>query len=256
MKKLNLKQVEGYVNKNIVIFHQNKIKPLEKQSLKKLLKKKNPYLFRAKNITIASDFIQNLLEATISSSEEKIFGNFLEELAIYISSKTANGRKSSATGIDLEFNHDNIHHIVSIKSGVNWGNSSNQIKLAQDFLKAQTVLKQSNRTLNVQPILGICYGKTKTNTWKDVALKLVGQSFWYLLSKNENLYTDIIEPLGYKAKQHNDQFNKEKNRLLNLFTQEFLRDFCDNGVINWKKIVQFNSGNLKPPKPSKPTKSP
>ena len=74
----------------------------------------------------------------------------------------------------------------------------------------------------------------------------MGQNFWYLLSENENLYTDIIEPLGYKAKQHNDKFNEEKNRLLNLFTQEFFKDFCDNGVINWKKVVEFNSGNLDP----------
>lgn len=244
MKKLNLKVVESFVNKNIVIFHNNKIEALKKQNLKNLLKKKNPYLFRAKNISLATDFVQNVLEATISSSEENIFGDFLEELAIFISSKTCAGRKSSATGIDLEFNNKNIHYIISIKSGPNWGNSSQQNILAQNFRKAVTVLKQSKSTINVQPILGICYGKTKTNMWRDTAWKYVGQNFWHLLSENEDLYTDIIEPLGFRAKQHNDKFDKEKNKLLNLFTQEFLKDFCDAGAINWKKVVEFNSGNF------------
>jgi len=75
-------------------------------------------------------------------------------------------------------------------------------------------------------------------------LKVVGQNFWYLISEDENLYTDIIEPLGHRAKQHNTKFLKQKSILVNLFTQQFLSDFCDQGVINWKKLVEFNSGNL------------
>lgn len=72
----------------------------------------------------------------------------------------------------------------------------------------------------------------------------MGQNFWYLISEDENLYTDIIEPLGHRAKQHNTKFLKQKSILVNLFTQQFLSDFCDQGVINWKKLVEFNSGNL------------
>lgn len=75
-------------------------------------------------------------------------------------------------------------------------------------------------------------------------MKVVGQNFWYLISENQNLYTDIVEPLGYRAKQYNDDFVKQKDRVLNIFTEEFIKDFCDNGEINWKKLVEFNSGNL------------
>ncbi len=105
------------------------------------------------------------------------------------------------------------------------------------------VLKQSKHIHNVQPVLGICYGKTKTN-YLHGYLKVVGQNFWYLISENENLYTDIIEPLGYRAKQHNTKFVKQRAKIINLFTQEFLKEFCDDGVINWKRVVEFNSGNL------------
>ncbi len=244
MKQLDLNKASEFVNKNIIVFHSNKIKTLKNMNLKKLLKTKNPYLFRAKNISIASDLIINILDAYLYASEEKIFGDFLEDLAIFIAGETVNGRKSSATGIDLEFNENNAHYIVSIKSGTSWGNSSQQKKQEENFKLASKVLKQSNHILNVQAILGICYGKTKTSFVRGYR-KVVGQNFWYLISKNKNLYTDIIEPLGYKAKEHNQIFNAEKAKVINQFTKQFLKDFCNkNGTINWTKLVEFNSGNL------------
>jgi hypothetical protein len=243
MGKLNLNDVKEFVNKNICVFHNNKLKVLKSLKLKDVLKKKNPYLFRAKNIIVASDLIDSILDAFLSSSEEKIFGDFLEELAVFISSKTCQGRKSAATGIDIEFVNKKTLYLVSVKSGPNWGNNAQQNKQQQDFQTAVRVLKQTNHKLNVQPVLGICYGKTKTAFLRGY-MKVVGQNFWYLISENENLYTDIIEPLGYRAKQHNDAFVKQKGKVINSFTREFMPEFCSNGVIDWKKLVEFNSGNL------------
>jgi hypothetical protein len=212
-----------------------------------MLKQKNPYLFKAKNITVATDLVKNLLDALLYASEEKIFGNFLEDLAIFISSETCNGKKSSAKGVDLEFENAGVHYVVSIKSGPSWGNSSQQARQEHDLKTAVAVLKQSRHTLNVQPVLGICYGKTKTSFLRGY-MKVVGQNFWYLISENENLYTDIIEPLGYRAKEHNDAFEESRGALINSFTAEFMHDFCDaSGNIDWKKLVVFNSGNLKLP---------
>jgi hypothetical protein len=243
MKPLDLNEVQKYVSENIVSFHEARLQALSKLNLKKVLRKKNPYLFKAKHIVKASELVNGILEATLSSSEEKCFGNFLEDLAIFISSKTCGGEKSSATGIDLEFNHENIYYIVSIKSGPNWGNSSQQSKVAEDLTKAMNVKKQSNRRINVQPVLGICYGKTRTSHLRGY-MKVVGQNFWYLISENENLYKDIIEPLGYKAKEFNDAFRRKRDILENRFTQELLSDFCINHEIDWEKIIEFNSGNL------------
>ena len=243
MEQLNIKEVENFVNSNIVKFHQSKLNRLKDVKLKDILKKKNPYLFKAKDINIASDLVKNILEAYLSSSEEKFFGDFLEELAIFIVSKTCKGYKSSTQGIDLEFSVNNIRYLVSVKSGPNWGNSSQIKKQQEDFDTAVTVLKHSKSTLQIQPVLGICYGKTRTRHLRGY-LKVVGQNFWYLISKNENLYIDIIEPLGYHAKKHNSQFEKEKAKLINSFTSEFINDFCDDGKIDWKKLVKFNSGNF------------
>ena len=243
MKPLLLDQLKEFVNENIVDFHSRRIKSLEELKLEKLLRK-NPYLFKAKNLSTANDLITELLNAFLSSSEEKLFGDFLEELAIFIANQTCYGQKSSAPGIDLEFINKSIHYIVSIKSGPNWGNSSQQRRLEQDLRDASTRLRQSHRGINVQPVLGICYGKTRTSYLRGY-LKIVGQNFWYLISENKDLYTDIIEPIGYRAKEHNEVFYLEKARVINLFTKKFIDRFCDeNSSINWVKLVEFNSSNF------------
>lgn len=243
MEPLNLDDVRQYVNENIVDFHQRRIKSLEDLTLTKLLKK-NPYLFKAKNIVTAGQLVEGLLDAFLSSSEEKLFGDFLEGLAIFIAGKTCGGHKSAATGIDLEFINNGIHYVVSIKSGTNWGNSSQQNKLQQDLQKAAMTIKQARFGTNVQAVLGICYGNTKTSYLRGY-LKVVGQNFWYLVSENKDLYTDIIEPIGYRAKQHNDTFADEKARVTNKFTKKFIDDFCDEtGAIDWVKLVEWNSGNF------------
>ncbi|MEZ4642800.1 MAG: PmeII family type II restriction endonuclease [Chloroflexota bacterium] len=216
MENLDLDDVCQYVNHHIIDFHQRKITSLEQLTLKKLLSK-NPYLFKAKHITTASQLMEGLLEAFLSSSEEKLFGDFLEGLAVFIASKTSGGHKSTAQGVDLEFIDRNIHFIVSIKSGPNWGNSSQHKKLAQDLRNAVTRVKQSRNNLKVEPVLGICYGKTRTSYTSDGYLKVVGQNFWTLISSNQDLYTDIIEPIGYKAKEHHDAFLVERGRVSNVY---------------------------------------
>ena len=78
---------------------------------------------------------------------------------------------STAQGVDLEFINTGTHHVVSIKSGPNWRNISQHKKLAQDLRDAVIRVKLSRTTLNVQPVLGICYGKIRTSYMKAGYLK-------------------------------------------------------------------------------------
>ena len=73
MKPLNLNQVREYVNIHLADFHTRRIAKLEQFQLRELLRKKNPYLFRAKNILTAGELIAGLLDASLSSSEEELF---------------------------------------------------------------------------------------------------------------------------------------------------------------------------------------
>ena len=127
MPPITKNEVVRYVKENIASFHSKRLESIGKIKLEKILKRKNPYLFKAKNIIAAPDLVKTLLDAHLSSQEETIFGDFLEGLAIFINKTVYNGNKSAAEGIDLEFDADGVKYIISIKSGPNWGNSS-QIK--------------------------------------------------------------------------------------------------------------------------------
>jgi hypothetical protein len=241
MKKLNLKNVSQYVEDNIGTFHQKRIAGLNDLKLKKVLGKKNPYLFKAKYVLTAQDIIKSLTDAFISSQEETIFGDWLEGLAIFINSKVYEGRKSGIPGIDLEFDKDNIRYIVTIKSGPNWGNSSQIGKLLADFKTAKKTLRTSNSQLNIVAVNGCCYGR-ENRFDKGEYFKYCGQKFWEFISGDPELYTKIIEPLGHQAKERNDDFIKSYSQMINKFTKEFANEFCkDNGDIDWDKLVRFNS---------------
>lgn len=242
MNKKLVNEVKNYVEKHIVDFHQQRISKIESIKLNEVLKKKNPYLFKAKNLLTAQDIIKTITDAFISSSEETIFGNWLEELAIFVNRKVYGGRKSSTKGIDLEFDNDGMRYIVSIKSGPNWGNSSQVAKMREDFKTAAKTLRTSNSKLKISAVNGCCYGKDSRPDKGDY-FKYCGQEFWKFISGEDTLYTDLIEPLATKAKERNADFEKSYAMVINKFTKEFLATFCfEDGSIDWEKLVKFNSG--------------
>ncbi len=83
IKKLDHKALIDFANAEIVKFHNSRVARLEEVQLHDVLKKKNPYLFRAKDIVGAPGLVSSILDAFLSSSEEELFGTFLEELAIF-----------------------------------------------------------------------------------------------------------------------------------------------------------------------------
>ncbi len=242
MNQLNLDDIRKYVEDNIYDFHERRLKSLNELKLKKILKRKNPYLFKAKNMMTAEQIIKSFVDAHLSSNEETIFGDWLEKLAVFINGKVYNGRKSSTTGMDLEFERDGIRYIVNIKSGPNWCNSSQKNKMIDEFKKAARTLRTSQSNIHVVAVNGCCYGIDNKPDKGDY-YKFCGQRFWEFISGNRELYTDIIEPLGHQAKEKNDEFFKKYNQKINQFTQDFLQDFCIDGEINWEALVRFNSSN-------------
>lgn len=241
MKKLNLKDISQFVEQNIGTFHQKRIQSLDTLKLSDVLKRKNPYLFKAKYVLTAEQIIRGIVDAHISSSEEGIFGDWLEGLAIFINGKTYKGRKSGITGIDLEFDKGGVRYIITIKSGPNWGNSSQVAKMVSDFKTAKKTLRTSNSQLNITAVNGCCYGRDNKPDKGDY-YKYCGQKFWEFISGDKELYTEIIEPLGHKAREKNDDFMKSYSQMINKFTKEFTNYYCDNnGNIDWKKLVEFNS---------------
>jgi hypothetical protein len=190
----------------------------------------------------AEELVRGILDAYLSSQEEGMFGGFLEGLAIHINSIAFNGRKSSADGIDLEFERDGTYYIVAIKSGPNWGNSRQIAKMRDDFRKAKVILRTNARRRAIEAVNGCCYGREAQEDKGDY-LKLCGQSFWRFLSGVDSFYTDIVEPIGREAREPNDQVKDLYFGLVNKMTAEVVERFCDPaGFIDWSALVRFNSG--------------
>ena len=112
--------------------------------------------------------------------------------------------------------------------------------MLQNFRTAKKRLKTNSKIREIVAINGCCYGRDN-NPEKTEYLKLCGQSFWEFISGNSELYLTIIEPLGHKAKEKNQEFYESYAQVINKFTNEFSKDFCTDNKINWNKLVKFNS---------------
>jgi len=135
--------------------------------------------------------------------------------------------------------------VVSIKSGPNWGNADQIRKMRENFAEALTDLQRSKPGMQIVAVNGCCYGQD-ANPNKDDYFKYCGQDFWELVSDIKELYTLIIEPLGYRAKEKNEEFQNEYAGIITNFTVEFANEFCENGKIDWSKLVEFNSAHVEP----------
>lgn len=245
MNALNIEDVNQFVRDNIGDFHAKRLAKLDKISLKDVLRAKNPYMFKAKNVTTAAEIIEGILSAYLSSSEEGIFGNWLEQLAIYINQCVYHGHKAGVQGVDLEFEKEGKRYLVSIKSGPNWGNDSQIRKMVDNFNSARKRYATSGGKQEIVCINGCCYGRSQPRSEYKANgnyYKMCGQRFWELISGDSELYKKIIEPVGYEADRRNEEFNTSYNNLKNKLEREFLNSFTkETGEIDWEKLVEFNS---------------
>lgn len=109
------------------------------------------------------------------------------------------------------------------------------------FKTAAKTIRTSNSKIVVSTVNGCCYGRDKTPDKGDY-YKFCGQRFWAFISGNEDLYTELIVPLGHKAKERNDDFLSSYAQMLNKFVRDFAVGFCSEaGAIDWQKLVEFNS---------------
>ena len=232
------------MEENIKVFHETRIKKIRDLSLDEILKRKNPYLFKAKDTETADELIGSVLDAFLSSGEETMFGNFLEELAIFINGRVYGGRKAGIPGIDLDFEMGRTRYLVSIKSGPAWGNSQAVSRMVQAFNSARKTLRTSGGYKGpLEFVNGCCYGVDDKPEKSQGYRKLCGQRFWEFVSGSDILYVELIVPLGYTAKEWNtrirEAYNGARGRLVGELRGAGL--ILPKGQINWKKLVEYTS---------------
>ena len=246
-----INSIADYVEKNIGEFHKARINKLQSINLRELLSRKNPYMYKAKNIVTAGQMVESLAAAYMSSAEESIFGNWMEGVAKFVAEKVYSGYKSAAEGIDLEFDKDGVHYFVSVKSGPSWSNSTSLKKQKEQFIKAAKVFNTSRKSVPTMCIEGCCYGNDNKGYTDSIHEKYCGEKFWTLISGEPTLFVDIVEPLGFKAKEKNEEYYQGYGRMINKLTKDFLANYCNaDDSIDWDKIVRLNAA-IKQPKQKK-----
>ena len=237
------KEVIAAIANGLDNFYKSLIDKTNKLDIKKIMKRKNPYLYRAKALQNANDIVSSVLDAFVTSSEETIFGNcFFEPLAIAASG----GSKALAEGVDImiEKKEENTIYAVAVKSGTSVFNADSKKRQEQNFAAAAKLAKQAKA--RYEAIIGYGYGK-KRMTGKGVPKmyqELAGQEFWAELTGEEDFYLKIIQFMGELPEQYLEDYQKSYNNAMNRLLKQFTTEFCkDTGEIDWDKLVKFNSGN-------------
>lgn len=224
-------------------FYNTLIEKIDKLDIMKVMKRKNPYLYRAKAMENASEIVESVLSAFVSSSEETIFGNcFFEPIAIAASG----GNKALAEGIDImiQDNASNTMYAVAVKSGPSVFNADSKKRQEQNFTAASKLARQAKA--RYEAYIGYCYGKKKDSGRGKPKMyqELAGKRFWAELTGDDNFYIKIIDFMGTLPEQYVASYKESYNRAFNRLVREFSNDFCkEDGSIDWEKLVEFNSGD-------------
>jgi len=225
-------------------FYASLIHNIDKINIKQIMKRKNPYLYRAKAMQNASEIIDSVLSAYVSSSEETIFGNcFFEPVAIAAS----NGNKALAEGIDIMINEPSTVYAIAVKSGTSVFNADSKKRQEQNFNAASKLAQQGK--LRYVPIIGYGYGKKKPTKNDGKAIpkiytELAGKAFWEQLTGDPDFYKKIISFMGTLPEKYIIEYKEAYNKAFNRLVRDFSNEFCkEDGSIDWDKLVEFNSGD-------------
>lgn len=228
-------------------FYLKRLEGLKSLKLETVLKRKNPYLFKAKNIELAGDLAKGIVDAFLSSQEETVFGNLLEGFAVHVAETLYRGFKSARKSLDLEFQRNDEYFIVGIKSGTNWGNSDQIAAMKNNFKSARLALRDEGIKDEIVAVNGCIYGRDNSPLKADASdadktyFKFAGQAFWEWLSGDAQLFRDIIAPIDAQAKEKDEAFRRAYNAKVNELTLDVSLNFVLNGEIDWLKLVDFVS---------------
>lgn len=222
-------------------YYTSLIEKVDGLNIKKIMKRKNPYLFRAKAVNGAAQIVDAILAAFISSSEETVFGNeFFEPIAI----AAVQGQKALAEGVDIMVERNDTIYAIAVKSGTSVFNADSRKKQEQNFMAASKLAQQARKRF--VPIVGYGYGKKKASSKGRPKFyeELAGKDFWAELTGDDTFYIKLIRLMDKLPEKYIEDFDASYQKAANRLVREFTVEFCfEDGSIDWEKLVKFNSGD-------------
>ncbi len=240
-------ELENLIHQSLDNFYKRRLEKLTGLELKDTLRKKNPYLFRAIGIQKASEIVEALLQAYMSSSDETIFGDAFFEPVV-----KSFGVYSSGEGVDVIIETPTVYKAIAVKSGPNIFNSSQAKRMNDEFSAMRSRMHKVQKQFDA--LLGHCYGRKQSPaTSKRIYRISAGQAFWQELTGDSDFYLKLLHFMRDYPVQHRVLFEQEWAKAVNRFEREFLIDFSTpDGSKDWDKLLRFNSGSDQPRAPRKP----
>ena len=243
--------LEAKIAELLDVFFAKRTEALDKLRLQKKLKDKSPYLMRAIGVADASEIVEEILDAHISSSDETIFGNdFFEPLAkwvaeqAYAGTQTTTVQISGAEGCDISIEHAGVYEAIAVKSGPKVFNAQSKKRQVEEFQKLQSRMAKTKKFF--APLVGYCYGSKlqRENPDKPAPFaELAGQRFWHHLTGDAGFYLRIVDLMKSKPIEHRQGFMASYTMAKNKFVKEFSASYTnEDGTIDWLKLTQMNSG--------------
>lgn len=238
--------LEAKIVELLDVFYSKRIASLEKTGLFDAIKKKNPYLYKAVGTPDASQIVEEILKAFVSSSDEALFGNeFFEPLAKWVAevaSPTASVQTGGAAGVDVQREYPDRIEAIAVKSGTRVFNAQSKKKQIDQFRELRNRFAKLRKRYD--PIVLYCYGRKNSTGSKDKEFaEFAGQKCWEHLTGDPEMYLKIARLMGDKPKNHWNSFMSKFNEAKNRCLTEFLKVYSTpEGKIDWEKLIKENSG--------------
>ncbi len=205
---------------------------LASMTMKELVKRKNPYLYRATGVETCDEYVQRAFSEYIAGMRGNFFGLFFESVAQILSG----GTKPDGTGeIDLEVQKDGEMLLYVIKSGAS-GHNASSLKKALDDLSAVSGSFEA-RNIRAHKNIAYAYGRHGEHV-DDGVRKMASKDFWAEMSGDADFYVKLLDVAAALSPMFQADMESPYERLL----AEAHELFCEGDAIRWDKVIRLVSG--------------
>lgn len=230
------------VNDQLEGLQTKQINTLRGLNLSALIRHKNLFYLITKDTGNAFDIVKCLVDDYLYLQQEIFINEFLKQMVTSVATQVYNTKESTFEGIDVELIKNGIEYFIKIGADPEPVSNIMSRNVIESFKNARHSKSMETPGFPIKMVYGCFYG-TDDHLDKGDYLTLCGQRFWEFISSDPDFYLEIIKTISNLSAMKNDAYYVEYSRLLNIFTAEFLRDFCQDGVIDWPKLVKINSGS-------------
>ena len=208
-------------------------KTLNTLTFRKLISRKNPYLYRSSGIETVEELVDRALTDFLSSSTEGTFGNALDWIARRLPGNTP------ATGgeADLQRISGDNAEVYTIKSGPAGFNDASWTTTKQKMVRAKNSLELSG--YSVKLYVGFIYGRKKTTTDPNSGIiRLASKEFWTKITGDDQFYRKLVDACACVAPLYHADVSEAKERLL----REAVLNYSDGDNVDWEKVLKAVMG--------------